>query len=309
MAGSYQKDYDYSAAIAGTSDESRRQQLLAERQNKIESEGLGGKVAGNDAVSTWNGAYRPYSVSSTTTGGLQVSGLYSAAEQSRMRRFEAERARIAQRLQGNLSAIDADYTSGMTQSELNARRSVQGNEEKMAALGLNMGGRYDAATSGASETSRVAIDNQYRGDLNALGTARLSARAAAEAAAADQDYALQSDYYTGESDAALAQAQATLAQFNADRTYGLSVAGLSGFLNGTPTLDYRQYQFGRETAEQKAATEQKTQAYGDALDRWKTSGYVQPKDAAILGVPAGTPTGDTRYKNAYLSFQQWKAGM
>lgn len=80
----YRDNFDYSAAIAGTTDSAKRQQLLSERQNKIDSLGLGGKVASNDAVSTWNGTYRPYSVSSTTTGANRVSSLYDAAENARL---------------------------------------------------------------------------------------------------------------------------------------------------------------------------------------------------------------------------------
>ena len=68
----------------------------------------------------------------------------------------------------------------MTQTDINARQSIS-NEEKLAALGLNMGARGAAATSGAAESSRIALDNQYRSDLNALGQARLSARAARDA--------------------------------------------------------------------------------------------------------------------------------
>lgn len=87
----YRDNFDYSAAIAGTTDSAKRQQLLSERQNKIDSLGLGGKVASNDAVSTWNGTYRPYSVSSTTTGANRVSSLYDAAENARFKRFETAR--------------------------------------------------------------------------------------------------------------------------------------------------------------------------------------------------------------------------
>lgn len=54
----YRDNFDYSAAIASTTDSSKRQQLLSERQNKIDSLGLSGKVASNDAVSTWNGNYQ-----------------------------------------------------------------------------------------------------------------------------------------------------------------------------------------------------------------------------------------------------------
>lgn len=301
MALNYREDFDYSEAIANTQDAAERQQLLAERQNKIEAEGLAGKVASNEAVSTWNGDYRPYSVSSTQSGGTAVSQLYDAAEQARLQRFDAARERIQQQLESNLSSIERDYTAGMTQTDINAHQSVLAGEEKLAALGLNMGARGAAATSGAAETSRIAIDNQYRSDLNALGQARLAARAAAQDSASAQQAALESDYLSASESASLQQAQAALTQFNADRDYSLSVAGLTGFLNGLPTLAYRDYASGLTSQAQ-------AQAYEQAFNRWKTAGYVQAGDAAILGVPAGTPTADISYKNASLALQQWKAG-
>lgn len=301
MALNYREDFDYSEAIANTQDAAERQQLLAERQNKIEAEGLAGKVASNEAVSTWNGDYRPYSVSSTQSGGTAVSQLYDAAEQARLQRFDAARERIQQQLESNLSSIELDYTAGMTQTDINARQSVLAGEEKLAALGLNMGARGAAATSGAAETSRIAIDNQYRSDLNALGQARLAARAAAQDSASTQQAALESDYLSASESASLQQAQAALTQFNADRDYSLSVAGLTGFLNGLPTLAYRDYASGLTSQAQ-------AQAYEQAFNRWKTAGYVQAGDAAILGVPAGTPTADVSYRNASLALQQWKAG-
>lgn len=288
---------------------SERRRLLAERQVKIDAEGLHGKVPTNATVSTWyNDRGSRASSASSGRGSLQVSSLYDAAEQARIKRFAIERERIAKRLSGSLSSIESDYVSGRTQTERNARRSAQGNEEKLAALGLNMGSRYDAATSGAAETSRIAVDNQYRGDLNALEQARLGARAAAQAAADDQQAALTGAYYTSESDAALSRAQAALQQYNADRDYSLSAAGLTGYLNGTPTLAYREYQTDQLTAEETARAKAGTQAYEQAFDRWKTRGYVSQADASILGVPAGTPTADTSYKNASLALQRWKAG-
>ena len=57
-----------------------------------------------------------------------------------------------------------------------------------------------------------------------------------------------------------------------------------------------------------AAANAQTRAYEQALERWKTSGYVRQGDAAILGVPAGTPTADVSYKNAALALQRWKNG-
>ena len=329
MAKNYKDNFDYSEAIANTQNAAERQQLRTERQNKINAEGLAGKVASNEAVSTWNGDYRPYSVSSGGGGGGGSSGgsgssssvssaiaeLYAAAESARLQRFEAARERIQQQLQSNLSSIESDYTAGMTQTDINARQSAISNEEKLAALGLNMGARSAAATSGAAESSRIALDNQYRSDLNALGQARLTARAAARDAAANQEAAIEGQYYSAAENAALQQAQMQLAQLNSDRDYSISLAGLTGFLNGTPTMAWYNYQLSADTAANNAALQalqlsnsSQAQAYEQALNRWKTSGYVQAGDAAILGVPAGTPTADVSYQNANLALQQWKAG-
>lgn len=306
MAKNYKDDFDYAEAIARTQDANERQALLAERQNKIDAEGLAGKVASNDAVATWNGDYRPYSVSSGGGRGQSstshaVSQLYDAAERARLARFAAARQRIAQQLQTDLSTIERDYTAGMTQTDINARRSALVNTEKLAALGLHMDAHHAAPTTGAAETSRIALDDRYRSDLNALERARLTARAAAQAAATGREAALESDYDAATETAALAQAQAQLAQFNADRDHSLSIAGLTGFWNGTPTLAWRSYQSGLSSRAQ-------AQDYAQALDRWKATGYVQQGDAAILGVPAGTPTADTRYRDATLALQRWKAG-
>ena len=313
MAKNYKEDFDYSYAISQTQDASKRQQLLAERQNKIDAEGLAGKVPSNEAVATWNGEYRPYSVSSgdrndSSGGSNALIQLYEAAEQARLKRFEAAREQIRQQLESNLSSIESDYTAGMTQTDINARQSAVYNEEKLAALGLNMGARNASATSGAAESSRVALDNQYRNDLNALGQARLTARAAAHSAAADQQAALEQQYYSTAESAALQQAQMQLTQLNADRDYSLSLAGLTGFINGTPTLSWHNYQLNANQTAAQITSNSQAQAYEQALNRWKTSGYVQAGDAAILGVPAGTPTADASYQNANLSLQQWKAG-
>ena len=56
----------------------------------------------------------------------------------------------------------------MRQAGISARQSALRNEEKLALLGLNMSAKTGAATSGMAESSRIAVDNQYRGDLNSL---------------------------------------------------------------------------------------------------------------------------------------------
>ena len=318
MAKNYRDNFDYSEAIANSTSKAERDRLLAERQNKIDAEGLTGKVADNSAVSTWTSSYRPYylaSSSSASENAERVSSLYDAAEKARLQRFEAARTRIRQQLSSNLSSIDSDYAAAVRQADISARQSALRNEEKLALLGLNMGAKTGAATSGAAETSRIAVDNQYRGDLASLAQTRLTARASAESAAAASEADAENSYAGAAENAAMSQAQTLLNQYNAERDYSLSMAGLTGFLDGVPTLSYRNYELSaaNSRAEQsnalaKLRTATEAEAYERALARWKTTGYVQKGDAAVLGVPAGTPTADVSYKNASLALQKWKAG-
>ena len=190
MAKNYRDNFDYSEAIANSTSKAERDRLLAERQNKIDAEGLTGRVADNSAVSTWTKGYRPYYVASASSASKaaqenaeRVSSLYDAAEKARLERFEAARTRIRQQRDANLSSIDSDYASAVRQAGISARQSALRNEEKLALLGLNMSAKTGAATSGMAESSRIAVDNQYRGDLNSLSQSRLAARSAAETAA------------------------------------------------------------------------------------------------------------------------------
>ena len=322
MAKNYRDNFDYSEAIANSTSKAERDRLLAERQNKIDAEGLTGKVADNSAVSTWTSSYRPYYVASSSSASKaasenaeRVSSLYDAAEKARLQRFEAARTRIRQQLSSNLSSIDSDYAAAVRQADISARQSALRNEEKLALLGLNMGAKTGAATSGAAETSRIAVDNQYRGDLASLAQTRLTARASAESAAAASEADAENSYAGAAENAAMSQAQTLLNQYNAERDYSLSMAGLTGFLDGVPTLSYRNYELSaaNSRAEQsnalaKLRTATEAEAYERALARWKTTGYVQKGDAAVLGVPVGTPTADVSYKNASLALQKWKAG-
>ena len=322
MAKNYRDNFDYSEAIANSTSKAERNRLLAERQNKIDAEGLTGKVADNSAVSTWTSSYRPYYVASSSSASKaasenaeRVSSLYDAAEKARLQRFEAARTRIRQQLSSNLSSIDSDYAAAVRQADISARQSALRNEEKLALLGLNMGAKTGAATSGTAETSRIAVDNQYRGDLASLAQTRLTARASAESAAAASEADAENSYAGAAENAAMSQAQTLLNQYNAERDYSLSMAGLTGFLDGVPTLSYRNYELSAAAAraEQsnalaKLRTATEAEAYERALARWKTTGYVQKGDAAVLGVPAGTPTADVSYKNASLALQKWKAG-
>lgn len=294
----FDKDFDYAAAIARTTDAAERARLLDERQAKMDALGLNGKLGSNDTVQQALHASRPYwLLGGETSGGLSRNDLYDAAARSRLQAFETARSGIGGRLQSQYADIDAAYREGVTQTEVNARRSALAGEEKLAALGLSMGASLSAPTSGYTETSRVAMDNAYRADLAGLSQARLGARSAAAQAAADRESSLIGGYYSGEAAAALAEAQARLGEMRAERDYSISVAGLTGFYNGLPTVSYHNAQ-----AQMQASAEQT--AYERAMGRWKTYGYVLPADAALLGVAAGTPTSDQSYRAAQLGLNQ-----
>lgn len=57
----------------------------------------------------------------------------------------------------------------------------------------------------------------------------------------------------------------------------------------------------------KATMNYRQQQYQNALNRWKTYGYVLPADAKILGVKAGTRTADRAYREAKLAIDRIKA--
>lgn len=303
---------------------------------------MAGKVASNEAVSTWTGSYRPYYASSGGGGGgggssggrgagavnrpgnsggggssgISIEGLYAAIEQQRLAAFEAARAANQQALQQQQAQIDAQYVASAQQAQVNARLSAIGNEEKLAALGLSAGSRYDAPTSGYTESARVNMDNALRNNLNSLAASRDNAKAQARSVMDAANTALLTQDAQAASQAALQLAQVAATQYNADREYllqqqnaerdwALSSAAITGYLGGYPTLATRQYQtsLSQAAAEQAAAqaaqaAESQNNAYSNALTRWKTYGYVLPADAAILGVPAGTGTSDQRYRDA-----------
>ena len=217
-------------------------------------------------------------------------------------------SRIARQLESNLASIENDYAAGMRQTDINARQSAVNNEEKLAALGLNMGARgQPQPPSGMAETSRIAVDNRYRSDLNALGQARLHGACGSAGHAADGQEAAARERATipHAENAALQQAQAALSAVQ--RRPRLRPVG-----SRSDRLPERHAD--AELAQLPAECQQCDRECTDAaptsrrLSRWKTSGYVRQGDAAILGVPAGTPTADVSYQNAALALQRWKNG-
>lgn len=104
---------------------------------------------------------------------LDIDGLYRAAEDGRRSAFETAQADSQRRLRATLSQIQSTYRDSVTQAQTAARISALGQEEKLAAVGLNSGSAYAAPTSGYTESSRIARDNTLRSNLNTLSARRL----------------------------------------------------------------------------------------------------------------------------------------
>lgn len=212
---------------------------------------------------------------------LNIEDLYSAAEGGRINALEQARQDSMNRLQSNLSDIRSSYRSSVTQAQAASRISALGTEEKLAAAGLSSGSAHAQATSGYTETSRIASDNKLRSNLNQLALSRMKQEQAARQTSSTELSQAYQDYQNGLSDIQLQRAQATINQYNADRNAA---------------------QADREYAYKVNRT-----AYEQAMQRWQTYGVVLPADASVLGVPAGTRTASSEYNNARLALERWKA--
>lgn len=106
---------------------------------------------------------------------LNIDDLYKASIAAQKKSLESTKAQSKSRMNQSLAAIRSDYRSNVTAAQNQARISALGLEEKLAAAGLNAGSVYGRATSGYTESARVASDNNLRSSLNSLMRARVNA--------------------------------------------------------------------------------------------------------------------------------------
>lgn len=284
------------------------------------------------------GSSPSYTPSKTTRPPIDVSGLYDAIEKARLEAFERAKKENLRKLEEQLSQIDAGYEDSVRSTQIASRISALGNEEKLAALGLNMGSAYSAPTSGYAETSRIAQDNNLRTNLNQLANAREQSKNMARSAVSSANAALDGDASELSAKIKLQAIQDMINQYNADRDYDykeqqLQIDRLKTEMEqklAQEKLAYQQNQdalkqgqteaerqaqlekekakqeLERETANQKLMQQQAQTAYENALERWKLYGSVLPADASILGVPAGTKTSAQAYQDAKYKLEQMK---
>lgn len=141
---------------------------------------------------------------------LNIDDLYKASIAAQKKSLESTKAQSKSRMNQSLAAIRSDYRSNVTAAQNQARISALGLEEKLAASGLNAGSAYGRATSGYTESARVASDNNLRSSLNGLMRARVNAEN--EARSQYSEETAQAEQYTNQQLSAinLQKAQAKL---------------------------------------------------------------------------------------------------
>ena len=141
---------------------------------------------------------------------LNIDDLYKASIAAQKKSLESTKAQSKSRMNQSLAAIRSDYRSNVTAAQNQARISALGLEEKLAAFGLNAGSAYGRATSGYTESARVASDNNLRSNLNGLMRARVNAES--EARSQYSAETAQAEQYTNQQLSAinLQKAQAKL---------------------------------------------------------------------------------------------------
>lgn len=141
---------------------------------------------------------------------LNIDDLYKASIAAQKKSLESTKAQSKSRMNRSLAAIRSDYRSNVTAAQNQARISALGLEEKLAASGLNAGSAYGRATSGYTESARVASDNNLRSSLNGLMRARVNAES--EARSQYSAETAQAEQYTNQQLSAinLQKAQAKL---------------------------------------------------------------------------------------------------
>lgn len=264
--------------------------LSASEQKKI----LELQAAKNTAkVQPANTTYNP-------TG--EINSLYDTQKQGQIAQLEAARNRSISSLNAEKATIQPQYYQQRNNAATASQIGAKNFSEYMAARG---------GSTGASAQAEISRQSALQGTIGGLRKQEQSAYDDIARRMSDVEF----DYQTGltsansTSDMARLQALIEARQRESDMNYqreqdaknlALQEAGLTGTYNGQNTLDREKYLSDLELAQKqlelqraKAASgggsSANDVAYERALTRWKTSGYVQPGDADILGVPAGTP--------------------
>ncbi len=324
---------DISKEIANETDPEKREELLKERQDYIDKNGLEGSVPSNELVSTWTKDYQPgnwsgekqeynkvytpsssggsygksnsYSSGSNSSMIYSVEQMYKELEDMQSKALEDARERNKQALNDSLAEADGEFDTAATRAQTNARLTAIGNEEKLAVLGLS-GGAYNDATSGYGESSRTMLDSALQSDINSIEQSRASTKSELREASNDIDYALTQDSIENMSKLALEKANTLYDFYKEDNAYELEKGKLIGVIDGKETMSKTEFDYGVSQDSYFNSYQENIDAYTSAMERWRVFGEVLESDANVLGIPAGTKTADKSYDEAKLYLDKLK---
>jgi hypothetical protein len=176
------------------------------------------------------------------------------------------------------------------------------NAEQLAALGLSRGA-YDKPASGYAESSKVAQDNTLTSQIAQNNRTRLNAKDSIMDAIAKNNSQIDLASANALASLSLKEIDALLSRRKQDSDYILSMAALTGLLNGEPTLAGREAERERKIYEDELRQRQ----IENAFERWKIMGALSNADAEILGIPAGTLTSDYYFSQLQSAINRLKA--
>ena len=113
----------------------------------------------------------------TNTGAIssydktKLDGIYSQIENAIKSAYESVISKNKAQEEARKKTLNEEYDKKKSKAYVNARLSAIGNNETLAGAGL-AGGLYLQPKSGVSESSRIAIDNSMRNNLNDLENSR-----------------------------------------------------------------------------------------------------------------------------------------
>ena len=162
-------------------------------------------VAGGTGGSYYGGSYSLPSAPSYDIGAAydKSAEQYKAALDAA---YNAQKAEIDAQAQ----KLGEQYDAIRNQAYVNARLNAIGNNEILAAKGL-AGNLYQAPTSGASETSRIAQDIGMRNDINAATRQEQNERDSLALELLQAGYARDVEYAKWMADMMIAKAEAEMA--------------------------------------------------------------------------------------------------
>jgi hypothetical protein len=223
------------AAGLDTSSQMAYLKKLNEYRNALNSAGInatgatGAGVAGNGTDTITN-------ANITASAGQSSTNYINALNEARRNKAIAELTKSRDSALSNLTAEKA----GIQPRYYDARNQVASGSQQGARSFAEFMANRGGTRSGAAAQAELSRIGALQGNLGSLGRQETQALDDNARRVSDVQNAYASDLASAQAGIEADKMSALLNQYNADRSYGLDVAGLTGILNGQQTLAARE---------------------------------------------------------------------